>query len=147
MTTDGWTDWRLTTVYYNTSVCQRRGLLLSYANDICVPRKILRDIPDLSYVQPEGNYYFKTSDSYQILQSCSINISDCLKSPGTCDSSPCITTCKRKTGKNNTCKTCNMLITSPEFTSNLTGKTYYTKSFDPLDCSTENVIYSIECTL
>jgi hypothetical protein len=24
-----------------------------------------------------------------------------------------------------------MLITSPEFTSNLTGKTYYTKSFEP----------------
>ena len=40
-----------------------------------------------------------------------------------------------------------MLITSPEFTSNLTGKNYYTKSFDPLDCSTENVIYDIECTL
>jgi hypothetical protein len=31
--------------------------------------------------------------------------------------------------------------------SNLTGKTYYIKSFDPLDCSTENVIYDIECTL
>jgi hypothetical protein len=35
-----------------------------------------------------------------------------------------------------TCKfgfvlTCGMLITSPEFTSNLTGKTYYTKLFDP----------------
>jgi hypothetical protein len=58
--------------------------------DICVPRKILRDTPDLSYVQPEGNYYFKISDSYQILKSCSINISDCLKSPGNCDSSPCI---------------------------------------------------------
>jgi hypothetical protein len=41
------------------------------------------DTPDLSYVQPEGNYYLKTSDSYQILKSCSINISDCLKSPGT----------------------------------------------------------------
>jgi hypothetical protein len=40
-----------------------------------------------------------------------------------------------------------MLITSPEFTSNLTGETYYTKSFDPLDCSTKNVIYDIECTL
>jgi hypothetical protein len=39
-----------------------------------------------------------------------------------------------------------MLTTSPEFTSNLTGKTYYTKSFDPLDCSTKNVIYGIECT-
>ena len=36
---------------------------------------------------------------------------------------------------------------SPEFTSNLTGKTFYTKSFDPLDCSTKNVIYGIECTL
>ena len=52
-----------------------------------------------------------------------------------------------KTGKNNTRKTCNMLITSPEFTSNLTGKTYYTKSLDSLDCSTKNVIYGIECTL
>ena len=106
---------------------------------------MLRDTPNLSYVQPEGNYYFKTS--YQILKSCSINIPDCLKSPGTCDSSPCITTCKIKTDKNNTCKTCGMLITSPEFTSNLTGKTYYTKSFDSLDCSTKNVIYGIECAL
>ena len=116
------------------------------ANDICVPRKILRDPPDFSYVQPEGNYYFKTSDSYQILKSSSINILDCLKSPGTCDSSPCITTCKINIDKHNTCKTCGMLITS-EFTSNLTGKTYYTKSFDPLDCSTKNVIYGRECTL
>ena len=71
------------------------------ANDICVPRKILRDTPDLSYVYLEGNYYFKSSDSHQILKSCSINISDCLKSPGICDSSPCITTCKIKTDKNN----------------------------------------------
>ena len=92
------------------------------ANDICVPRKILRDTPDLSYVYLEGNYYFKSSDSYQILKSCSINISDCLTFPGACDSSPCITTCTIKTDKNNTCKTCGMLITSPEFTSNLTGK-------------------------
>ena len=45
------------------------------ANDICGPRKILPDTPDLSYVQPEGNYYFKTSDSYQILKSYSIDIS------------------------------------------------------------------------
>jgi hypothetical protein len=40
-----------------------------------------------------------------------------------------------------------MLITSPEFTSNLTGKTYYTKSFDPLDCSTKNVIDGIPVLL
>jgi len=96
-------------------------------NDICVPWKIIRDTPDFSYVQPEGNYYFKTSDSYQILKSCSINISGCLKSPSTCDSSLFITICKRKTGKNNTCITCNMLTPSPEYTSKLTGKAYYTK--------------------
>jgi hypothetical protein len=72
--------------YFASSTTRNR-----VANDIRVPRKILRDTPDLSYVQPEGNYYFKTSDSYQILKSCSINISDGLKSPGTCDSSPCIT--------------------------------------------------------
>ena len=103
--------------------------------------------PDFSYVQPEGNYYFKTSDSYHILKSCSINISGCLKSPSTCYSSLFITTCKRKTGKHNTCITCNMLATSPEYTSKLTGKAYYTKSFDPPDRSTENVIYGIKCTL
>jgi hypothetical protein len=39
-----------------------------------------------------------------------------------------------------------MLMTSPEFTSILTGKTYYTKLFDHLDRSTKNVIYGIECT-
>ena len=72
------------------------------ANDICVPRKILRDTPDLSYAQPEGNYYFKTSDSYQILKSCYVNNSDCVKSPGISVSSPCITTCKIKTDKKNT---------------------------------------------
>jgi len=78
----------------------------STENPTGYPRFVLRSA--------RGNYYFKTSDSYQILKSCSINNLDCFKSPGTCDSS-CITACK-----NNTSKTCNMLITSPEFTSNLT---------------------------
>ena len=41
----------------------------------------------------------------------------------------------------------NVLELGQQFTSNLTGKTYYTKSFDHLDCSTKNVIYGIECTL
>ena len=52
-----------------------------------------------------------------------------------------------KTGKDNTCKTCNILITSPEYTNKLTGKIDYTKSFDLLDCCTENVIYGIDCSL
>jgi hypothetical protein len=36
-----------------------------------------------------------------------------------------------------------MLITSPEFTSNLTGKTYYTKSFEPLDCRTVCMVVNL----
>ena len=39
-----------------------------------------------------------------------------------------------------------MLITSPEYTSNLTGKTYYAKWLPPLDFSTENLICGIKCT-
>jgi hypothetical protein len=35
-----------------------------------------------------------------------------------------------------------MLITSPEFTSNLTGKTNYTKSLDPLDCNSNTTGYT-----
>jgi len=35
---------------------------------------------------------------------------------------------------------CGNLITSPEFTCNLIGKTYYSKRIEPLNCTTENVI-------
>ncbi|CAG2216128.1 KRAB [Mytilus edulis] len=80
------------------------------------------------------------------LKPCSVNIFDCLITPATSELTPIISSCKHKKGKRSTCKTCNMLITTPDFTSNLTGKTYYTKSFEPLDCSTENVVYGIECT-
>jgi hypothetical protein len=69
--------------------------------------------------------------------------------------SPCITTCKIKSDKNNTCKTCVMLITSPEFTSNLTGKTYYTKSFEqrktnrgyPVGYSVERIYHLPPCSV
>ena len=33
------------------------------------------------------------------------------------------------------------------FTSNLTGKTYYSESTEPLNCTTKTVIFGIECTL
>jgi hypothetical protein len=32
------------------------------------------------------------------------------------------------------------------FISNLTGKTYNSKSTEPLNCTTKNVIFGIECT-
>jgi hypothetical protein len=57
-------------INYNIPASTSPGLTMSsfattrnrVANDICVPRKILRDTPDLSYVRLQGNYYFKTSD-------------------------------------------------------------------------------------
>ena len=119
----------------------------SVAFDLRVPRNILRDTPDLTYVQPEGNYYFNNSDTFHKLKPCCVDIFDCLKTPATSESTPIISSSKHKKGKRSTCKTCNMLITTPDFTSNLTGKTYYTESFEPLDCSTDNVVYGIECTL
>lgn len=39
-----------------------------------------------------------------------------------------------------------MLVTTPDFIKSL-GKTYHTISFEPLDCSTNNVVYGNECTL
>ena len=45
------------------------------------------------------------------------------------------------------CKTCNILITETTFTSNLTKKTYNTRSFDDLNCKSENVAYGLECNL
>ena len=117
------------------------------AFDFCVPLHILRGTPDLTYVQPEGNDYFKNADTFQTIKPCTINVYDCLKTPVTCESTPIISTSKHKKGKRSTCKICNMLITTPDFTSNLTGKTYCTKSFHPLDCSTDNVVSGIECTL
>ena len=32
-------------------------------------------------------------------------------------------------------------------TSSVTSKTYYSKNIEPLNCTTENVIYGIECTV
>ena len=34
-----------------------------------------------------------------------------------------------------------------KLTSSVTGKTYYSKNLEPLNCTTENVIYGIECGL
>jgi hypothetical protein len=33
-----------------------------------------------------------------------------------------------------------------KLTSSVTGITYYSKNIEPLNCTTENVIYGIECT-
>jgi hypothetical protein len=45
------------------------------------------------------------------------------------------------------CKTCNILITETNFTSNLTNKNYFTRSYDDLNCKSANVVYGLECNL
>ena len=45
------------------------------------------------------------------------------------------------------CKTCDILIIDPQFTSNLTNKSYYTRSFDDLNCKSSNIVYGLECNL
>ena len=43
------------------------------------------------------------------------------------------------------CKTCNILNTSPSFTSALTNKTYSTQGYGDIKCNTPNVVYGIIC--
>ena len=45
------------------------------------------------------------------------------------------------------CKTCDILITDPMFTSNLTNKSYHTRSYDDLNCKSTNIVYGLECNL
>jgi hypothetical protein len=45
------------------------------------------------------------------------------------------------------CKNCNILITDTNFTSNLTNKNYFTRSYDDLNCKSANVGYGLECNL
>ena len=44
-------------------------------------------------------------------------------------------------------KTCNILITDNNFTSDLTNKHYFTRSYDDLNCKSANVVYGLECNL
>jgi len=49
--------------------------------------------------------------------------------------------------RTNNTKTCNILITDAHFTSNLTNKNYFTRSYDDLNCKSANVVYGLECNL
>ena len=45
------------------------------------------------------------------------------------------------------CKTYEFFITDAQFTSNLTKNTYFTRSYDDLNCKSVNVVYGLECNL
>ena len=45
------------------------------------------------------------------------------------------------------CKSCNILITDSNFTSNLTNKNNFTRSYDDLNCKSAYVVYGLDCNL
>jgi hypothetical protein len=45
------------------------------------------------------------------------------------------------------CKTCSVLATDTHFTSNLTNKNDFPRSYDDLNCKSANVVYGLECNL
>ena len=107
------------------------------AQNKCAPRTILRDINQTTYVQSEGNFYNQS----KTIKPCKVLLTDCLTSTVS-DTLDSISKCGIKN-----CKTCSILITSSDFSSNLTGKRFTTKCLEPLNCTSRNLIYGIECSL
>jgi len=86
------------------------------------------------------NFSTKTNN-FKFLKPCSVKLEDIFK----CNNSTDQFTIVKYNSKNY--KTCKILITDKEFTSNLTNKTYSTRSFDDLTCKSSNVVYGLECCL
>jgi len=110
--------------------------------NVGIPRTILRDVIKQSYIQSDDHqFFYKDSDNFKLLKPCSAKLEDIFK----CNNSTDQFTIAKYNSKN--WKTCKILITDKEFTSNLTNKTYFTRSFDDLTCKSSNVVYGLECSL
>lgn len=95
-----------------------------------------------SHVQSADHLFqYKNSDYFKIIKPCSITLNDIFDYN---DDEPHCTI--SKCGIKN-CKTCNILITDPYFSSSLTNKTFHTRSHDDLSCKSTNLIYGLECNL
>ena len=107
-----------------------------------VPRIILRDIKNLSYVQSSNSeLWYRNYNSYTKITNCHVPLHNIFDNSST-DLMCSISKCSIKN-----CKTCDILITRNSFTSNLTGRNFCTKTFEDLTCKSSNVVYAIECTL
>ena len=114
----------------------------SSVSNIGAPRIILRDIMNMSYVvSSDQQLFYKNSDKFNKIKQCKIQLSDIL------DFSVNNTYCSVSACGSKNCKTCKILITDTQFTSNLTSKKYNTHSHDDLNCKSSNVVYGIECNL
>ena len=98
--------------------------------------------PTGSYVQSnDQRFQYQNADLLAQVRPCSIQLDDILNFTNF-EQHCVIKKCKQKN-----CKTCNILITEPSFTSNLTGKSYNTRSHDELNCTSANIVYGLECNL
>ena len=75
------------------------------------------------------------------MRPCSVQLHDILDLNDT-EQHCLISICRTKN-----CKTRNILITDAHFTSNLTNKKYFTRSYDDLNCKSANVVYGLEYNL
>ena len=96
----------------------------------------------LSVMTTDNTRWYKNADKFIQIKPCEVKIHDILKDhkfdPNDCKVSKC--------GSKN-CKTCGILITDNSFSSNLTKRSFSTHSFEDLSCKSDNVVYTIECTL
>ena len=96
----------------------------------------------MSYVQSsDSQFWFKTNTSYTKLKECKVSITNILDDSFS-DPMSSVSKCSVRN-----CKTCDILITDTSFTSNLTGQSFYTKTWENLNCKSSNVVYGIECNL
>ena len=77
------------------------------------------------------------------MRPCSVQLHDILNLSDT-EQHWLISKCRTKN-----CKTCNILFTDANFTSNLTNTNDFTRSYmyDDLNCISANVVYGLECNL
>ena len=101
----------------------------------------LTDIMTKSYVQSDNSsLWYKNCDQFLHIPPCKVQLRDLFnhKDGPYCSISRC--------GIKN-CKTCNILITEPQFKSCLTNNNYHTHGYEHLNCKSSNVVYGIECDL
>ena len=124
--------------------CHSIGPIRGTGSDRMVgaPRIILRENTNVTYVQSNNcELWYRNYDSNIQIKDSHISLQDIFDESHT-DLMASISTCSAQN-----CKTCDILITHNSFNSNLTGRSFCTKTFENLTCKSSNVVYGIECNL
>ena len=101
------------------------------------------NLTNTSYAQSDDHrFQYKNSDLFNNIRPCSVQLNAILNNYNDNEQHCSISRCEVKNGK-----TFNILITDTTFSSNLTKKSYHTRSYDDLNCKSENVVYGLECNL